>query len=258
MLKNDVGFLLKSKMDYRKQIIDGLSNVVLPERLDLLERMLALRTRYITVAVENLYQPQNASAVLRTCDCFGIQNVNIIERYNRYRVNPDIAMGSDQWLTIRRFPNSPTVSLDAISDLRKAGYRIVATTPHTNDVLLSDFDLQKGPVALFFGTERQGLTHTVLDNADEFLRIPMYGFTESFNVSVSVAIVLSNLIERLHQSSGIDWHLSADDHDEVLLIWLLRTVKRSALLVKRLCDELGIDPAPFTLPPTDVLFDHRY
>lgn len=250
-------FFVHLHMDYRKQIINGLSELLVPERKAVLENALNFRTRYIAVAVENLYQPQNASAVLRTCDCFGIQNVNVIEQYNQYRVNPEIAMGSDQWLTVKKYPASPTVTLDAIADLRQAGYRIVATTPHTNDVLLPDFDLQKGKIALFFGTERRGLTKDVLDNADEFLRIPMYGFTESFNISVSVAIILSNLVERLH-NSDIDWHLSPDDYDEVLLVWLLRTVKKSGLVVERLCQELGINPEPFTLPPTDVMFDHRY
>lgn len=255
--KNVAFFLFICVMDYRKQIIKGLSDVLLPERLEVLKAALSFRTRYITVAVENLYQPQNASAVLRTCDCFGIQNVNVIEQYNQYRVNPEIAMGADQWLTVKKYSGSPSVTLDAISDLRSAGYRIVATTTHTHDVSLPEFDLQKGKVALFFGTERRGLTKDVLDNADEFLRIPMYGFTESFNISVSVAIILSNLIERLHKSDA-DWHLSSADYDEVLLIWLLRTVKKSDLLVARLCEELKISPEPFVLPPTDVMFDHRY
>lgn len=250
-------FFVHLHMDYRKQIIKGLSDVLEPQRLALLESILSLRTRYLTVAVENLYQPQNASAVLRTCDCFGIQNVNVIEQYNQYRVNPEIAMGSDQWLTVKKYPASPTVTLDAIADLRRAGYRIVATTPHSNDVLLPDFNLAKGKFALFFGTERRGLTADVLDNADEFLRIPMYGFTESFNVSVSVAIILGNLVERLH-NSDIDWHLSPAEHDEVMLTWLLRTVKKSDLIVSRLCGELGISAEPFTLSPTDVMFDHRY
>lgn len=242
-------------MDTRKKIIKGLTDVLLPERLDVIEKVLSNRTRYITVAVENLFQPHNASAVLRTCDCFGIQNVNIIEQYNKYRVNGDVAMGADQWLTINKYRSCKNVTINAINNLRAQGYRIVATTPHTNDVLLPDFDLTKGKVALFFGTELQGLTNDVLDNADEFLRIPMFGFTESFNISVSVAIILSNLVERLH-NSNIDWHLSESDHDEVLLNWLLRTVKRSDLIVKRLCKELNANYKDFILPSTDIVFDH--
>lgn len=230
---------------------------MLPERLAVLEQVLSFRTRYITVVVENIFQQQNASAVLRTCDCLGIQDVNIIEHYNQYRVNPEIAMGADQWLTVHKYPDSKCVTADAIADLRNAGYRIVATTPHTNDVSLPDFDLSKGKVALFFGTEKQGLTKEVLDNADEFLRIPMFGFTESFNISVSVAIILSNLIERLHHSD-IAWQLSDTDHDEILLTWLLRTVKRSDLLVTRICESLGVSPESFILPSNDVIFDHKF
>ncbi len=241
----------------RRQLIDELTKLLVPERLAAMQRVLANRTRYITVAVENVFQSQNASAILRTCDCLGIQNINIIERYNTYRVNPEIAMGSDQWLTVNKYPNSSDVCQRAIADLRSSGYRIVATTPHQGDISLPDFDLTKGSVAIFLGTELQGLTNDVLDNADEFLRIPMYGFTESFNVSVSAAIVLYNLVERLHLSD-IEWQLSPADYDEVLLSWLLRTIKRSEQVVKRICCSMGICADPFILPPTDVVFDHRY
>ncbi len=241
----------------RSKIINGLSDVVLPERLAVLEQALSFRTRYITVVVENIYQPQNASAVLRTCDCMGIQNVSIIEHNNRYRVNPEIAMGADQWLTVHKYSGNKNVTSATINNLRQNGYRIIATSPHADDVLLPNFDLNKGKIALFFGTEKQGLTNEVLNNADEFLRIPMFGFTESFNISVSAAIILSSLVERLHKSN-IDWHLTDNDHDEILLTWLLRTIKRSDLLLERLCNELDINPEPFVLPKNDVIFDHLH
>jgi len=125
----------------RSKIINGLSDVVLPERLAVLEQALSFRTRYITVVVENIYQPQNASAVLRTCDCLGIQDVSIIEHNNRYRVNPEIAMGADQWLTVHKYSGNKNVTSTTINNLRQNGYRIVATSPHTNDVLLPDLCL---------------------------------------------------------------------------------------------------------------------
>ncbi|OFX59184.1 MAG: RNA methyltransferase, partial [Bacteroidetes bacterium GWA2_30_7] len=151
------------------------------------------RTRYITVVLEDIFQPQNASAVLRTCDCFGIQDVHIIENQNKYNINPDVVLGATQWLTIKNYNKNENNTLEALNNLKKNNYRIIATTLSENNVSLNDFQLNKGKIALFFGTELTGLSSEVINNADEFLKIPMYGFTESFNISVSAGIILHDL-----------------------------------------------------------------
>ncbi|RLD47993.1 MAG: TrmH family RNA methyltransferase [Bacteroidetes bacterium] len=208
------------------ELINYLKDFVTEERYNLFLDKIQFRTDYITVVLEDIYQPHNASAVLRTCDCFGIQDVHIIENRNKYKVNPDVALGSFKWLDLIKHNSQDKNTLQTIKDLKKQGYRIVATTPHTNDVLLDDFDLTKGKAALFFGTELQGLSQEMMDNADEFLRIPMYGFTESFNISVSAALVLHNLSERLRKSN-INLQLSEDKKNAVLLNWLRNTIKKS-------------------------------
>ena len=145
--------------------------------------------------------------------------------------NKDVAMGSSQWLSIRRFNQKENNTLDAIKAVRDAGYRIVATTPHTNDVLIKDLDLSKGKIALFFGSEKPGLSDIVMNNADEFVRIPMYGFTESFNISVSAALCLYELTTKL-RNSDIDWHLSPAERTELLAQWMKLSARNAEGLIR--------------------------
>ncbi len=189
-------------------LLEYLSTFVTPERLALFNKVLNERTKYITVVLEDIFQSQNASAVLRTCDCFGIQNVHVIENRNTFDVNKEVALGSSKWLTIQKYNQAENNSLQAIQTLRKNGYRIVATTPHRNDQSLNDFDLLKGKTAVIFGSELPGISEIIMNEADEFLKIPMYGFTESFNISVSAALVLHHLSGKLRDLKGLNWRLT--------------------------------------------------
>ena len=214
-----------------QQIIDLLTSYVTEERLATLNKVLNERTGYISVVLEDIFQTHNASAVLRSCDCFGIQYVNFIENRYSYMENKDVAMGSSQWLSITRFNQKENNTLDAINAMRNAGYRIVATTPHTNDVLIKDLDLTKGKIALFFGSEKPGLSDIVMNNADEFVRIPMYGFTESFNISVSAALCLYELTDKLRRSE-IEWQLSDNEKTELLVKWLKLSARNAEGLIR--------------------------
>lgn len=213
-------------------LYEYLSQFVTPHRLQRFEEVLAYRTRYITVVLEDLYQPHNISAVLRSCDCFGIQDVHIIENRNKVEINPEIALGASKWLNIYRYNiNQESNTPDALNQVRKKGYRIIATTPHDNDILLEEVDLRPGPIALVFGTELRGLSDQAMGFADVFMRIPMYGFTESFNISVSAAISLYHLTRVLH-SSDIPWKLTDDEKLEVKINWLKQSIHHSELLVQ--------------------------
>ncbi len=205
-------------------LINYLSSFAADKRVELFKRKIEDRTRYLTIVLEDIYQPHNASAVLRTSDCFGIQDVHIIENKNKYLLNPDVALGSSKWLNLNQYPPKTTNTVEVIQKLRNQGYRIVATTPHTNDVNLEEFELSKGKMALLFGTELEGLTREALDNSDEFLKIPMVGFTESFNISVSAAIIMHHLSWRLRNSS-IDWKLTESEKNEILLSWLKESIR---------------------------------
>jgi len=216
----------------KKELIEYLKQFVFERRAELFENVIQNRTRYITVVLEDIFQAHNASAVLRTAECFGIQDIHIIENRNQYTVSPDVALGSPKWLNLKKYNKNENNTLTAINELKQRGYRIVATTPHTNDVNLEDFDLNKGKIALFFGTEQHGLSHLMIDHADEYLKIPMYGFTESFNISVSAAIVLHHLTYKLRQSN-IDWKLSEQEKIDILFEWLKRAVKKSNMLIEK-------------------------
>ena len=189
--------------------------------------VLAERTKYFTVATEDVYQLHNTSAVIRSCDVFGIQEVNIIEEVNTKRIDREIAMGAQKWIDLNRYN---TVN-NCIVDLKSKGYQIVATTPHAEDCNLMDFDVSKKS-CFFFGRETEGLSQQVLDEADCFLKIPMYGFTESLNISVSAAIILQHVTSRL-RSSDIVWQLSEEELIEKRFDWIRKTIKNYDLIVNR-------------------------
>jgi tRNA (guanosine-2'-O-)-methyltransferase len=224
----------------QEELINHLSEFVTAERLKLFEKVLEQRTSYITLVLEDIFQPQNASAVLRTCDCFGIQHIHIIENRNEFTVDREVAMGASKWLSLHKYNQKEQNSLKAIKKIKKLGYRIVATSPHINDQLLPEFDLTKGKAAIVFGSELPGISETIMNEADEFIKIPMYGFTESFNISVSAAIVLYQFSQKLRNQPEINWKLSEEERNETKLAWLRATIKRSSLLEKSFLKEGGI------------------
>jgi tRNA (guanosine-2'-O-)-methyltransferase len=211
-------------------LIEYLSGFLTNERLSLFNKVLSYRTNYLTIVLEDFYQTQNTSAAIRTADCFGIQNVHIIENKNVFQVNPNVVRGSTNWVTVNRYNTGEMNTPAAFQKLRKEGYRIVVATPHDHDVALENFDLKKGKAAIVFGCERPGLTHFAEDHADEYMKIPMVGFTESLNVSVSVAVVLHHLTYELRRKNKISWQLTEEEKQKVLLNWLRTSIKRADLI----------------------------
>jgi tRNA (guanosine-2'-O-)-methyltransferase len=199
--------------------LEYLENILTENRKERFLSVLKNRTRHFTVAVEDVFQMHNTSAVMRSCEVFGIQELHVIEQRFGKRIDKEIAMGAQKWVDINAF-DSITGCLD---NLQSRGYQIIATTPHEDDCLLEDFDISK-PSALFFGTERDGLSEEILKRADGFLKIPMVGFTESLNISVSAAIIIQNVTERLRKSN-IQWQLSEDEIIEKRLQWAKNTIK---------------------------------
>lgn len=215
------------------QLIQYLSGFLTPERLALFQRILSLRTNYLTVVLEDIFQPQNASAVIRSADCFGVQTVHIIENKNVFHVNPDVVRGASNWVTLKRHNKNDFNTAETLRELKREGYRIIAASPHEHDVNLEAFDLNKGKAAFVFGTERPGLTEAAKQEADEFMKIPMVGFTESLNISVSVAVTLHHLTQRLRNDSSVNWQLSVEEKEEIMLSWLRMSLKRVDLLEKK-------------------------
>jgi tRNA (guanosine-2'-O-)-methyltransferase len=199
--------------------LNYLEGFLTDNRKERFAKVLETRTNHFTVAIEDVFQLHNTSAVMRSCEVFGIQQLNVVEEKFGKRIDKEIAMGAQKWVDVNRFESIS----DCLADLKKKGYRIIATTPHQDDCLLADFDISE-PAALFFGTERDGLSPEVIAQADGFLKIPMVGFTESLNISVSAAIIIQDLMERLRKSD-LDWRLTADEVLEKRLDWARNTIK---------------------------------
>ncbi|HEY9116166.1 MAG TPA: RNA methyltransferase [Bacteroidales bacterium] len=215
----------------KKELLEYLLSFITDSRYELFKKVVSQRTRYITVVLEDIYQPHNASAVLRTCDLTGVQDVHIIENQNTYEVNPEVAMGSSKWLNLVKYNGFENNTEVAFNQLRQNGYRIIATTPHKNDKCLEDISLDK-KMAFVFGTEMHGLSENAIRLADEYVRIPMVGFTESYNISVSAALVLYTLTQKL-RNSNVDWQLNEIERVEILLEWTKRSINRPELLEKQ-------------------------
>ena len=220
-LKSTETFDLKRDM----AMLEFLMPFITEERRQRFEEVLTYRTRHVTVVLENIFQPHNASAVLRSCDLMGVQDVHIVENSNRYDVNPEVVMGSTKWLSLYHYEMSDFNTPAAYEQLQDKGYKIVATCPHRDDFTPDALPLDQ-PVALVFGTEKEGLSDYAIENADMHVRIPMFGFTESYNISVSVALLLNTLTNRLHASTDIDWHLTEDEKNALRLQWTRRSLTR--------------------------------
>ena len=206
-------------------MLEFLTQFITDERRQRFEKILDFRTRHITVVLEDIFQPHNASAVLRSCELRGIQDVHIVENTNHYDVNPDVVLGSTKWLNMYYYEKDEFNTPMAYQQLHEKGYKIVATCPHRDDFTPETLPLDR-PIALVFGTEKTGITDYVMDHADKFVRIPMYGFTESYNISVSAALLVYTLTHRLHEMADVDWHLTEDEKQMVRLEWSRRTLNR--------------------------------
>ncbi len=213
-------------MEENLQLLSHLETFLTEKRQRLFEKVIAQRTNHFTVATQDVYQLHNTSAVIRSCDVFGIQNVHVVEEVNLKKIDREIAMGAQKWVDINRY----TTSSSCISELRNKGYRIVATSPHKGTAL-QDFDIS-GRAALFFGTETEGLSEEVMQEADEFLQIPMVGFTESLNISVSAAIILQDITARLRKSE-IEWELSKEEQILKRIDWAKKNLKNSGEIIAR-------------------------
>lgn len=209
-----------------QDLLTYLESYLTPRRKMLFDKIVTQRTNYLTLVTQDVYQLHNTSAVIRSCDVFGIQNIHVIEERQARRIDKEIAMGAQKWVDVNRY-NSTS---ECISALKAKNYQIVATSPHGDAQLLDEFDLSK-PSAIFFGTEKDGLSDEVLKNADTKLKIPMQGFTESLNISVSAAIILQSLGNKLRKTE-LEWGLTSEEQLELKFNWAKKCIKNSEQLIE--------------------------
>ncbi|MEG1672430.1 MAG: RNA methyltransferase [Alistipes sp.] len=205
-----------------------LAEFTTSERAAVLERTVAMRSRYMTILTENTFHPQNASALVRHCEAFGLQEMHTVENLCKFQPYTDIVRGTDQWIDIRHH----RTTTEAVSALRAEGYRIVATTSHRESCTPESFDVTRGRFALVFGTEHAGISDEIIATADDFLCIPMCGMVESLNVSASAAILIYMLSARM-RSSVEGWQLTEQERMKVLYGWMHASVRDADAIMKR-------------------------
>ena len=210
-------------LDINTKLLTYLEGFVTDKRKNLFRNILQDRTRHFTVVLEDIYQQHNASAVIRSCDIFGIQDVHVIENKYKSKVSRHIAKGSQKWLSFHNYKEDKNNTIDCLENIKSKGYQVIATTPHNDSCVLHDFDITKKS-AFVFGVEKAGVSDDVMKNADGFLKIPMVGFTESLNISVAAAIVLENLSHKLRNST-LDWALTVEEQQILYASWIEKTIK---------------------------------
>ncbi|MGY8969941.1 MAG: TrmH family RNA methyltransferase [Flavobacteriales bacterium] len=210
-------------LDINAKLLTYLEGFVTDKRKNLFRNILQDRTRHFTVVLEDIYQQHNASAVIRSCDIFGIQDIHVIENKYKSKVSKNIAKGSQKWLSFHNYKEDTNNTLECLNTLKSKGYQIIATSPHNNSSILHDFDISKKS-AFVFGVEKTGVSDLVINNADGILKIPMVGFTESLNISVAAAIILENLTFKLRNSS-VDWALTNEEQKILYASWIEKTIK---------------------------------
>ena len=208
--------------------IDYLAQFILPERMATLRRAVENRTMYMTLLAENMFHPQNASALVRHCEAFGVQSLHTVQTLCKFNPNVDIVRGTDKWIDLHHHSSTT----EALEHLKSEGYRIVATTPHRESCTPESFDVTKGKFAIIMGTEKTGISDEVVAAADEFLRIPMCGMVESLNVSACAAIIVYMLSERMRHEVEC-WQMTTEEQTRTLHHWLVDTVKDAKALLKR-------------------------
>ena len=222
-----------------QECLDVLYPLLTEKRKERFEYVLNNRTRHVAMVLEDVFQGRNSSAVMRTADGFGLQDIHLIEKRNAWSKNKTVSKGASNWLTIHRYTDENTALEDCVTALKNKGYRVVATSPYHSGYKPSSLPLDQ-PVAIVMGTELTGISDEVRHLADDFIEIPMHGFSESFNISVASAIIMNRLSERLREEC-IEG-LSEEDKQELRLRWAYKTVKDPGAILQH----YGVD-LPFKI-----------
>lgn len=213
-------------------VIDHFAQFISEHKKTFLEKVLQQRTRYITVVLEDIFQSQNASAVVRTCECMGLQDVHVVESKSSYLVNKKVIKGANKWIDLIRYKSKGANNIEeCFKNLKEKGYRILVTEPDANGNSIDEISVTDQPLAIVMGNELDGASKYALEHADVKVKIPMYGFTESLNISVSAAICLNTLIPKLRQSTAA-WQLTSSEKEFIRLQWYRKIVKRSDVIEK--------------------------
>ena len=219
-----------------EELIKYLKKFVTKKRLNTFQKKIDLRSNHLTLVLEDVFQSRNISAAIRSADCFGLQKVHIIENKNKYITDKTVSLGASKWLNIVHHNQKEKNTEDCIRKLKTQGYQIIAATPNNHDITLEDIDIKNNKVAILLGTELTGLSEEALSLSDKKMKIEMYGFTESLNISVSAAICCQKLSSKLRKERS-DWRLNEEEKNTLLLNCLRNTIKSSKQIEQKFMRE---------------------
>ncbi|MGZ5192605.1 MAG: TrmH family RNA methyltransferase [Kaistella sp.] len=201
-----------------QQTFDYLKQFLTDERLMKIEHFAPESSDFVLPVMEDIFQFRNAAAIVRSVEACGFHKIVAMESENEFNPNLRVTKGAETWVEVEKMPHH----LDSLQEIKNRGYKILAVSPEKNATMLPDYELT-GPVALVFGTEKEGVTEEILDFADETLAIPMYGFTRSFNVSVATAICFYELKQKLIKSN-LDYKLSEENLWKMKIRWAKNSI----------------------------------
>ena len=218
------------------ELIEHLSQFITRERLDLFQEKLKERSNRVTLVLEDVFQSRNISAAMRSADCFGIQNIHIIENKNNFSKDETVSLGAGKWINIIRHNSEENNTLNCLKKLKEEGYQIIATSPHNTDISLEEVDVKNNKIAILLGTELSGLSEEALTFADKRMKINMYGFTESLNISVSAAICCQSVSSKMREEST-NWEVTEEEKTDILLNWIRNSIKSGKQIEQKFLED---------------------
>ena len=218
------------------ELIEHLSQFLTEERLHLFHEKLNERSNRITLVLEDVFQSRNISAAMRSADCFGIQNIHIIENKNNFVKDKSVSLGAGKWINIKQYNTEENNTINCLKKLKKEGYQIIATSPHNTNISLDEIDVKNNKIAIILGTELTGLSEKALSFADKRMKINMYGFTESLNISVSAAICCQSISSKMRKETT-GWEVTEEEKTDILLNWIRNSIKSGKQIEERFLDD---------------------
>tara|TARA_B110000908_G_scaffold170442_1_gene230039 strand:- start:342 stop:1031 length:690 start_codon:yes stop_codon:yes gene_type:complete len=218
------------------ELIEHLSQFLTEERLHLFQEKLKERSNRITLVLEDVFQSRNISAAMRSADCFGIQNIHIIENKNNFVKDKSVSLGAGKWINIKQYNSEENNTINCLKKLKKEGYQIIATSPHNTNISLEEIDVKNNKIAIILGTELTGLSEKALSFADKRMKINMYGFTESLNISVSAAICCQSISSKMRKETT-GWEVTEEEKKDILLNWIRNSIKSGKQIEEKFLDD---------------------
>lgn len=232
MIRKNTDLLFDFQKKFDPDLQAYVESFMMPARMESLKKTLENRTRRITLVAESLLDEHNIHALIRSSECFGLQDFHNIPYKNvNLKKNRSVNRGAFQWSHIYDYSEFENSTLACIAQLRTMNYKVYAASSSQSYSYTPQTIPLDEPIAILLGNEKRGVTEEALSLCDGTIHIPMYGFTESFNVSVAGSLLLSPVVERLRQSV-IDWSISDEEKRDLYFEWIWNSIKYPNVLYK--------------------------